>query len=208
MTWTDADRHYFLGSRESFEKRYCRDDNQGQTLAADRIVQGYLSRLIFKLTCVLPNLYHRTPNWNSGPNGSHPQRPIIALGSVLGDNLKRRNRCGLCEVDGRIYFWIDEDNAVCAPATTPGWVRWWAGATGRDRQYRYDQPISPDIVPDVALLAVMGQLNMQHGGLPFTAREVAELWQREPSDLPPLHPHAPRDSDLKVPRLTIPAEKA
>ena len=204
MPWTDADRHYFLGSRESFEQRYCRNDSKGQTLAKDRIVQGYLSRLIFKLTCVLPALNHRSPSWTAMAGTSHPQKPIVAMGQVQGETLKRQDRCGLCEVDGRIYFWVDTDNAVFVPSATPGWVWWRTGTTGKDQQYRYDKPISPDVVPDVSLLAIMGQLNMRHGGAALTANDAAELWLREPGDLPPLHPGAHRDPNLKVPRLNTP----
>ncbi len=200
MPWTDADRHYFLGSRESFENRYCRDDDEGQTLAKDRIVQGYLSRLIFKLTCVLPALSHRSPGWSATPETSRPQKPIVAMGSVATANLQRHNRCGLCEVDGRVYFWVDTDNEVFDPTATQGWLWWRTGSTGNDHQYRHQTPISPDVAPDHVVLLIMGQLNQRHGGEAFTAQQAAQLWLREPGELPPAAVNTRPNSNVKVPR--------
>ncbi len=200
MPWTDADRHYFLGNRESFENRYCRNDGQLATLSADRIVQSYLNRLIFKLTCVLPALSHRSPGWTATAETSRPQKPIIAMGSVANVNLQRRNRCGLCEVDGRVFFWVDNDNDVFDPTATPGWVWWRTGSTGNDHQYRHQTPISPDVIPDRSVLLIMGQLNRCHAGEAFTAQQATELWLREPAELQLAAVATRPDGNVIVPR--------
>lgn len=198
MPWTDDDRDYFFGNRENFEKRYCRDDKV-RTLANERIIQGYLSRLIFKLTCVLPALSHRSPNWTAKSGMPHPQKPIVVMGTPKGEKIIRKNRCGLCEFDGRIYFWVDADNALFSPEQAHDWKMWRTGPNG-DQQYLYDKPVSPDIVPDVAVLAIMGRLNGQHGGDSFTVTEASQLWLREPANLKSTAGETSSKERMMVPR--------
>ncbi len=214
MAWTDNDRQFYLGSLTSFLDRYCRDGQTEGTLSDTRIVQSYLSRLIYKLTCVMPELDHRSPNWTAVPEMPHPRKPIIAMGRVATENMARHNRCGLCEVSGRIYFWVDADNCVFDPTATQDWILWRIGSTGNDQQYCYDKPISPDILPDDALLEVMVALNARfeqkcrHGrqaaiqlqGVPAINAAQRSLWRREPSDEHVAQNHVPAQAGVKVPR--------
>lgn len=186
--WTDPYREYFLGSRDSFEARYCRGRQHGRlaTLSADRILQSYLSRLIFKLTCVLPALSHRSPGWAAAAPRPHPKMPIIVMGKMVNRIIERRNRCGLCEVDGRVYFWLDTDNGIFNPVGHKNWIWWRTGNTGNDHQYRYMKPISPDVVPGTDLLDLMVDLNIAHGDNSVTKQLAPDLWLREPSRLQPV----------------------
>ena len=163
MKWDSLSRAYYFRSDAYFRDRYCKPSTPQSHLGLpiDRAISMPLPNLrylIEQLTHSLPKLDHNVPTWSPGP------QPTLVMGKSITKGIQKKNRCGLCEVNDSIYFWLEMSNAYAHLKNDPSWVEWRVNTRAKtnDEQWRYTRALDPFGQPDPVLAKILDGINEKH----------------------------------------------
>ncbi len=152
--WTDQDRYSLLTNHEDFKKKYCSQLTIDYA-NKEKIDLEDLRRTIYRLTELMPNMDHSSPNTYGDP--------LIITGrcknnfTIHNPLLPAIPRIGLCGKNTYIYLWADltylesKGNVFITEPEMPNdqWVNWshWTGESKRNKgqliyAYRYYIPVN------------------------------------------------------------------
>ena len=129
MTWTPEARTFLLDTNEHFHARYCEQETLDRLLwpkpagAPQSPQVASLRRIVCRLSELMPNAAHSSPNWSTRP------RPVIGIGYMdRGGSVKGAMRIGVCQQDGQLFLVVDgriaEQFADLRIGRRPEWLQW------------------------------------------------------------------------------------